>query len=146
MRTDITLGQTSDCLGFELLMVDNLPEPQVLIADPGYDADRIRKTMSECDILTQIAMQKTRKMRIGVDHGLYRLRNMVELVASTISRMPVASPLDTTKPQKATSRLSTLHQSAFGCDICQHDLGELPDREDTVEKLGVRARAINGSK
>lgn len=100
MRTDITLGQTSDCLGFELLLVDNLPEPQVLIADRGYDADRIRKTMSECDILIQIAMQKTRKMRIGVDHGLYRLRNMVELVASTISRMLVASPLDTTNRRK----------------------------------------------
>lgn len=78
MRTDITAGQTSDYLGFDLVMGDNLPEPRVLLADRGYDADRIRKTMDERDILTQIPMRKTRKMRVGVDHRLYRLRNMVE--------------------------------------------------------------------
>ena len=78
MRTDITPGQTSDYLGFDLVMNDNLPEPRVLLADRGYDADRIRKTMSERDILTQIPMRKTRKMRVGVDRGLYKLRNMVE--------------------------------------------------------------------
>ena len=78
MRTDITPGQTSDYLGFDLVMANNLPEPRVLLADRGYDADRIRKTMSERDILTQIPMRKTRKMRAGVDRELYRLRNMVE--------------------------------------------------------------------
>ena len=78
MRTDITPGQTSDYLGFDLVMDTNLPEPRVLLADRGYDADRIRKTMHDRDILTQIPMRKTRKMRVGVDHGLYRLRNMVE--------------------------------------------------------------------
>ena len=74
MRTEITTGQTSDCLGFDLMMADNLPEPKVLLADRGYDADCIRKTMPERDILPPIPM---RKMRVGVDHGLYRLRNMV---------------------------------------------------------------------
>ncbi len=59
-------------------MVDNLPEPKVLLADRGYDADRIRKDMENRDILTEIPMRKTRKMRVGVDHALYRLRNMVE--------------------------------------------------------------------
>lgn len=78
MRTEITPGQTSDYLGFDLVMVDNLPEPKVLLADRGYDADRIRKNMDEREILTQIPMRKTRKMRVGVDHTLYRLRNMVE--------------------------------------------------------------------
>jgi transposase len=78
MRTDITPGQTSDYLGFDLVMADNLPEPKVLLADRGYDADRIRKTMRKRDIMTQIPMRKTRKMRVGVDHRLYRLRNMVD--------------------------------------------------------------------
>ena len=78
MRTEITPGQTSDYLGFDLVMADNLPKPSVLLAGRGYDADRIRKTMSARDILTQIPMRKTRKMRVGVDHDLYRLRNMVE--------------------------------------------------------------------
>jgi transposase len=78
MRTEITPGQTSDYLGFDLVMADNLPEPKVLLADRGYDADRIRKNMNERNIQPQIPMRKTRKMRVGVDHTLYRLRNMVE--------------------------------------------------------------------
>ena len=78
MRTEITPGQTSDYLGFDLVMDDNLPEPSVLLADRGYDADRIRKMMTERDILPQIPIRKTRKMRVGVDCGLYRLRNFVE--------------------------------------------------------------------
>lgn len=50
----------------------------MLLADRGYDADRIRKNMDKRDIITQIPMRKTRKMRVGVDDTLYRLRNMVE--------------------------------------------------------------------
>ena len=45
MRSDITPGQTSDYLGFDLIMDDNLPEPSVLLADRGYDSDRVRETM-----------------------------------------------------------------------------------------------------
>ena len=121
MRTDITPGQTSDCLGFDLVMGDNLPEPRVLLADRGYDADRIRQSMSERDILTQIPMRKTRKMRVGVDHGLYRLRNMVERCFNKLKNAR-SQPHDTTKPQKATSGSSTYPQSDSGCAICQHDL------------------------
>ena len=42
MRSDITPGQTSDYLGFDLVMADNLPEPSSLLADtpktetPGF--------------------------------------------------------------------------------------------------------------
>lgn len=45
MRAEITPGQTSDYLGFDLIMADNLPEPGVLLADRGYGADSIRKKM-----------------------------------------------------------------------------------------------------
>ncbi len=45
MRTEITAGQTTDNLGFDLVMADNLPEPSVLLADRGYDSDNIRKTI-----------------------------------------------------------------------------------------------------
>ncbi|ASP20968.1 transposase DDE domain protein [Antarctobacter heliothermus] len=78
MRTEITPGQTSDYLGFDLVMADNLPEPRVLLADRGYDSDRIRKKKDARDVLTQIPMRKSRKMRVGVDHSLYSLRNLVE--------------------------------------------------------------------
>ena len=78
MRTEITPGQTSDYLGFDLVMADNLPEPSVLLADRGYDADSVREKMAARNVLTQIPMRKSRKMRIGVDHSLYSLRNLVE--------------------------------------------------------------------
>lgn len=79
MRTEITSGKTSDYLRFDLIIADNLPEPKVLLADRGYDVNRIRETMDERDIITQFPMRKTRNMRVGVDHRLYLLRNMVEL-------------------------------------------------------------------
>lgn len=78
MRTEITPGQTPDYLGFDLLMADNLPLPSVLLADRGYDADKIRESMEARDVLPVIPMRKSRKKRIGVDRSLYRLRNMVE--------------------------------------------------------------------
>ena len=78
IRTEITPGQTSDYLGFDLVMADNLTEPSVLLADRGYYADRIRKTKEAREFLTQIPMPKSRKLRVGVDHSLYSLRNLVE--------------------------------------------------------------------
>ncbi|MCV6591820.1 MAG: IS5 family transposase [Silicimonas sp.] len=78
MRTEITPGQTSDYIGFDLVMADNLPAPRVLLADRGYDADRIRDTLEKRDALPVIPMRKSRKKHVGVDRKLYRLRNMVE--------------------------------------------------------------------
>lgn len=80
MRTEITPGQTSDYLGFDLVMAKYLPDPAVLLADRGYDADRIRKNMDARDVLPVIPMRKSCTKRIGVDRSLYRLRNLVERV------------------------------------------------------------------
>ena len=41
MRSDIMQGQTSDYLGFDLVMSDNLPELGVLLADQSYDFDKV---------------------------------------------------------------------------------------------------------
>ncbi len=78
MRTEITPGQTSDYLGFDLVMAENLPQPKVLLADRGYDADSIRNSMEERGVQPVIPMRKSRKKRVGVDRSLYRLRNLVE--------------------------------------------------------------------
>lgn len=78
MRTEITAGQTSNCLGFDLVMADNLPAPSVLLADRGYDSNNIRKTMEVRDVLPVITVRKTRKFRVAVDRRLCRLRNLVE--------------------------------------------------------------------
>ncbi|MCR8724689.1 IS5 family transposase [Frigidibacter sp. ROC022] len=78
MRTEITPGQTSDHLGFDLVMADNLPSPSVQLADRGYDTDSIRAKMEKRDVLPVIPMRKSRKKRIGMDRSLCRLRNLVE--------------------------------------------------------------------
>lgn len=78
MRSEITPGQTSDYLGFDLVMAENLPTPSVLLADRGYDADGIRMSMEARSVLPVIPMRKSRKKRVGVDRTLYRLRNLVE--------------------------------------------------------------------
>ena len=78
MRTEITPGQTSNYLGFDLVAADDLPAPCALLADRRYDADSIRRTTEQRDGLPVIPMRKSRKMRVGVDRSLYRLRNLVE--------------------------------------------------------------------
>lgn len=78
MRTEITPGQTSDNLGFDMVMADNLPCPSVLLADCGYDSDSIRAKMEKRGVLPVIPMRKSWKTRIGMDRSLYRLRNLVE--------------------------------------------------------------------
>lgn len=78
MRSDITPGQTSDHLGVDLVMDDNLPEPRILLADRGCDADRRRKTTEDRNVVPVIPMRKSRKLRVAIDRKLYRLRNLVE--------------------------------------------------------------------
>lgn len=78
MRTEITPGQTSDYLGFHLVMADYLPTPSELVTDRGYDTDCIRETMGKRNMLTVIPMRKCRKKRVGVYLSRYRLRNLVE--------------------------------------------------------------------
>lgn len=78
MRSDITPGQTSDYRGFDLVMDDSLPAPAVLLADRGYDSDKVRKTMEARNVVPVIPMRKSRKFRVVVDRALYRLRNLVE--------------------------------------------------------------------
>jgi transposase len=84
MGSDITPGQTSDDLGFDLVMDTNLPAPSVLLADRGYDSDNARKTMEARHVVPVIPMRKTRKLRVAVDRRLYKLRNLVERCFNTL--------------------------------------------------------------
>lgn len=74
----ITPGETLDYLGFDLVMVENLPEPSVLLADRCYESENIRKTMEARNVVPVIPMRKTRKLRVALDRTLFRLRNLVE--------------------------------------------------------------------
>ena len=80
MRTEITPGQDSDDTGYNLVMADNLPQPAVLVADKGYDSDKIREDIESRNALPMIPMRKNQKVRKVVDMTIYTLRNMVERV------------------------------------------------------------------
>lgn len=71
-------GQTSDYLGFDMVMVDNLTELSVLLADRACDTDGIRKKMDVREVFLPIPMRRPRKMQVGVGHSLYALRSLVE--------------------------------------------------------------------
>ena len=78
MRTAITPGQDSDYTGYDLVMADNLPQAAVLVADRGYDSDKVREDIESRNALPMIPMRKKRKVRKAVDMTVYTLRNMVE--------------------------------------------------------------------
>ena len=121
MRSDITPGQTSDHPGFDLVMDTNLPEPSVLLADRGYDADNARKTMEARNVVTVIPMWKSQKLGVAVDRSLYKLRNLVERRFNKLKNARrVATRYD--KRQKASRASSTSPRSASDSAICRHDL------------------------
>ena len=122
MRTEITARQTSDYLGFDPVMAENLPTPIGLLADRGYDADSIRRSMDKRDFLPVIPMRKSRKKRVGIDRALYRLLNLVERCFKTLKNASVSPPA-TTRPPRASWAPSTSRRSVSGCVICEHDLG-----------------------
>ena len=78
MRTEITPGQDSDYTGYDLVMADNLPQPDVLVADRCNESDKIRKDIESRNALAMILMRKNGKVRKVVDMTIYTLRNRVE--------------------------------------------------------------------
>ncbi|MBK4216317.1 IS5 family transposase [Paracoccus caeni] len=88
MSTVITPEQDSDYIGYDLVMADNLLQPAVLVADRGYDTDKIREDIENRNALPfvgktvlrtvfrpfSLPMRKNRKVR----KVIYTLRNMVE--------------------------------------------------------------------
>ena len=84
MRAEITPEQDSDYTGYDLVMADNLPQPAVLVADRGYDSDKIREDIESHNALPMIPMRKNRRVRKAVDMNIYTLRNMVERCFNTL--------------------------------------------------------------
>jgi len=54
------------------------PQPKVLLADKGYDADFIREDMEQRGGVAVIPTKRNRKQQIPVDGYIYALRNRVE--------------------------------------------------------------------
>ena len=72
----LTAGQVSDYRGADTVL-DALPEADVLIADKGYDSDRLRETLAERGIKSCIPGRAKRKEPIIYDTELYKSRNLI---------------------------------------------------------------------
>ena len=54
------------------------PEPRVVIADRGYDANHLRETMQARSITPVISSRRNRRVQIVIDGHIYALRNRIE--------------------------------------------------------------------
>ncbi len=73
----LTAGQVSDYRGADMAP-PALPEADVLIADKGYDSNRLRKALAERKIKPCIPGRANRKEPIVYDTELYKSRNLIE--------------------------------------------------------------------
>ena len=77
IRTFLSAGQTSDCIGARALL-SSIPKAGALLADRSYDADWFRSALIDMGILPCIPSRTGRKVLIRHDTDLYRLRHKIE--------------------------------------------------------------------
>ena len=78
MKVEITGGQTSDYVGYDLLQDEDRPTAKVFIADKGYDSDAIRTDIEAKGGISVIPGRVNRKEPVPVEPFVYALRNQIE--------------------------------------------------------------------
>lgn len=102
LAIELTGGEASDYKGFDLLFDGERSLPKVLIADRGYDADRIRQDVEAAGGASVIPGRQGRKQTVPIDRFAYRLRNRIE---RTFGRMKNARRMATRYDQTTASYL-----------------------------------------
>ena len=74
----LTGGEVGDVKGYAPVMAEPGPEPKVLLADKGYDADAILADLDARGITAVIPPKRNRKNQRPIDGHLYALRNLAE--------------------------------------------------------------------
>ncbi|RKH05090.1 hypothetical protein D7X32_09245 [Corallococcus carmarthensis] len=104
----LTRGQQHEYTMAEELLVH--AEGAALIADTGYDADRIRANVRKLRMKPVIHSNPSRKRALPLDRTLYRLRYRVECFFHDLKRFrAVATRYD----KMATSYLAVLHVASM---------------------------------
>jgi transposase len=96
----LTGGEVSDVKGYAPVMAEPGPQPKVLIADKGYDANAILDDLAAKEIAAVIPPKRNRKVRPAIDGFIYVLRNQVE---RCISKLKQARRLATRYDKTAAS-------------------------------------------
>ncbi len=74
----VTAGEGHDCTAYPDLMAEHEANPEVLLADRGYDSDAIRDDVRSRGGEPQIPTKKNRTIQHSVNRALYALRNRIE--------------------------------------------------------------------
>ena len=106
----MTPGEAHDARAYRALMDEAAPEPKVLIADRGYDADAIRADMEARGGTSVIPTKRNRRVQIPYDGFVYALRNRIE---RGIGRLKNARRVATRYDKTAASYLGFVQLAAI---------------------------------
>ena len=79
IRVFMAAGQISDYTGAAALL-DSLPQADWFLADRGYDADWLRKTLQDREIAACIPGRKSRRKIVKYDKRRPKRRNRIEIM------------------------------------------------------------------
>lgn len=74
----LTPGETQDSTAFSDLMAEHEADPEVMLADRGYDSDAIRDQVRACGGKPEIPTKKNRRVQHSVNRTLYATRKRIE--------------------------------------------------------------------
>ena len=77
LRFVITAGQVNDCTQADRLLLGSVATEYV-IADKGYDSDRVLEKVQELGAVAVIPPRSNRKVQREYDRELYKERNLIE--------------------------------------------------------------------
>jgi transposase len=106
LQAELTGGEASDYKGYNLLIDEDAAPAAMLLADRGYDADRIRADLAARGTEPVIPGRARRKVPITVDQTLYALRNQVE---RCFGKLKTSRRLATRYDKTANSYLGFVH-------------------------------------
>lgn len=86
------------------------PDAKVLLADRGYDSDKIRETLEGRGIFPIIPTKRNRKVQIKIDDYAYALRNRIE---RCINKLKNSRRLATRYDKTANSYLAFVQIAAI---------------------------------
>ena len=97
LRFIVTGGQINDCTQADRLL-ENV-KPKYVIADKGYDSERVLQKIAELGALAVIPPRSNRKLQRGYDRELYKERNLIERAFNKLKCFRrIAPPATTAKP------------------------------------------------
>lgn len=86
LRFIITGGQVNDCTQANYLLRDIEIKTKHVIADRGYDSDRVLEKIEELGASAIVPPKSNRNVQREYDRGIYKKRNLIEKSFNKLKR------------------------------------------------------------